>query len=160
MLHFAYNQFILFFMLKPTIFTVFVIISIFLTSCDGNRFTIQIENNSADSIQVNYVRLDVTDSLYIGGYLGISPSYTVRLIDQKYDSLTKTHTFFIPPKRTCKLASEMNQDLDHLSDFVLCKRLQIIKGFDTIITASNRGTSTIFNQLNEKHNAIWTLFVD
>lgn len=129
----------------------------FLTSCDGNRFTIQIENNSADSLQINYVRLDVADSR---GRPEINPSYTVRSINQKYDSLTKIFTFFIPPKRTCKLASEMNQDLDHLSDFVLCKRLEIIKGSDTIITARNRATSTIFNQSNEKHNAIWTLVVE
>jgi hypothetical protein len=144
-------------MLKPTIFTILAISTIFLTSCDGNRFTIQIENNSADSIQVNYVRLDVDDNR---GRPEINPSYTVRSIDQKYDSLTKTYTFFIAPKRTCKLASEMNQDLNHLSDFVLCKRLEIIKGTDTIITARDRATSTIFNQSNEKHKAIWTLVVD
>ncbi|WP_341901296.1 hypothetical protein [Fluviicola taffensis] len=147
-------------MLKLIISSILVISSIFLTSCDGNRFTIQIENKSVDSIQVNYVRLDFTDSLYIGGYPGITPSYTVRSIDQKYDSLTKTYTFFIPPKRTCTLVNVMNQDLDHLSDFVLCKRLEIIKGSDTIIIARNRGTSNIFNQSNEKHEATWTLVVD
>lgn len=130
-----------------------------MTSCESNFFHVQIQNNSSDTIQVNYVRLDLTDSLRFDGGPGVGPTGHGRF-EEKYDSITKVYSFVIAPGRTCYLVNTMNEDLDRISDFVLFKRLEIIKRSDTIITTKNRGTSAIFGKVVESHEVNWMLVVE
>ena len=146
-------------MLKPTIPFIFLLSVLFFTSCDSNFFHVQIQNNSSDTLHVNYILLEHDDSLRFDGGPGIGPTGHGRF-EEKYDSITKVHSFVIAPGRRCYLANTMNEDLDRISDFVLFKHLEIIKRSDTIITAKNRGTSAIFGKVVESHEVNWILVIE
>ncbi|AEA45445.1 hypothetical protein Fluta_3473 [Fluviicola taffensis DSM 16823] len=146
-------------MLKPTITFILLLSAMFFTSCDSNFFHVQIQNNSSDTLHVNYILLEHDDSLRFDGGPGVGPTGHGRF-EEKYDSITKVHSFVIAPGRLCYLVNTMNEDLDRISDFVLFKRLEIIKGSDTVILAKNRGTSAIFTKIVESHKVNWTLVVD
>lgn len=147
-------------MLKPTITFILLLSTMLFTSCDSNFFHVQIQNNSSDTLQVNYILLEHDDSLYFDGGPNIRPDTGHGLYAEKYDSTTKMHSFLIAPGRPCYLADVMNQDLDRISDFTLFKHLEIIKRSDTIISARNKGTSCIFGKIVESHQVKWILVVE
>ena len=147
-------------MLKSTITSILLLSALFLTSCESNFFHVQIQNNSSDTLHVNYILLEHDDSLHFDGGPNIRPDTGHSLYVEKYDSVTKIHSFAIAPGRPCYLANTMNEDLDRISDFTLFKHLEIIKKSDTIITAKNRGTSAIFGKVVESHKVNWMLVVD
>lgn len=148
-------------MVKHTLFVVLTAGLLFCTSCDSNFFRVKIQNNSSDTLQVDYVPLEYHDSLdRHGGYRHLSPSNGAGSLDLKHDSLTNTFTFFIAPGRNCSLINLMNEELDHLSGFTLCRHLDVIKRSDTIISAKNRGTSAIFEKQAGSHEVNWMLVVE
>lgn len=147
-------------MLKQTITFILLLSTMFFTSCDSNFFHVQIQNNSSDTLYVNYILLEHDDSLHFDGGPNIRPDTGHGLYEETYDSVTKMHSFVIAPGRPCYLAHTMNEDLDRISDFTLFKHLEIIKRSDTIITAKNRGTSAIFGKNVESHKVKWILVID
>lgn len=147
-------------MQKPTITFILLLSAMFFTSCESNFFTAEIQNNSSDTIQVNYIDMKSGDSLFVGGGPNFRPDTFNGAFDEKYDSVTQTHKFFIAPGKTCNMAHTMNEDFELLSKTMLLKRLDIIKGTDTIITAKNRGTTAIFEKTEEAHQVSWKLVIN
>lgn len=147
-------------MLRSTIIFIFLLSALFLTSCESNSFTAEIQNNSSDTIQVNYIDMKSGDSLFVGGGPNFRPDTFNGAFDEKYDSVTQMHTFFIAPGKTCNMAHTMNEDFELLSKTMLLKRLDIINGKDTIITARNRGTVTIFEKIEVSGTMHWRLVID
>gem|GEM_PF-4305105 len=129
-----------------------IVALVFFASCEA-RTSFSIVNNTADSVKVMYEQITSKDSLFPVYYdhAMIRPHYTDSPLPIAIADIDGMQMFYVAPLKTCVIAETKDKDEENIPEFIVCKKMTIIKGNDTI-SGSYKEVKDLFNNISRKNN--------